>query len=156
MWLLKYKMWRAQPLLWGATCPAGSKTSCCESFIIFKQSFSFTLLFFFCHLLFIKLPPSPSFFTPPSKEVLSLYCFAQLFLSTSTHPPLTPASSFFHRLSLDASALLKLALNLNSLPTFFSSVISFKCSLLIFIYSAPSSCGSPYFCFIACPNISAL
>lgn len=30
-------MWRAQPLLSGATCPAGSKTSCCESFFIHLQ-----------------------------------------------------------------------------------------------------------------------
>ena len=33
-WLWKYRMWRAPPSLSGATCPAGSRTSCCESFEI--------------------------------------------------------------------------------------------------------------------------
>lgn len=42
MWRSKYKMWRAQPLLSGATCPAGSKISCCES--CFRALFSLSLL----------------------------------------------------------------------------------------------------------------
>lgn len=56
MWHSKYKMWRAQPLLSGATCPAGSKTSCCESFI--RALLSLDLLFhsFLCCVLLSAFP----------------------------------------------------------------------------------------------------
>lgn len=95
MWRWRYKMWRAQPLLSGATCPAGSKTSCCESFNIFRLNsplFSFCTslavssafilfiysplqllecFFFFSSLVFYQL----LFSLLHPKCPLSLYCF---------------------------------------------------------------------------------
>lgn len=69
-------MWRAQPSLSGATCPAGSKTSCCESFVIFWQSF---LSFSFCTLLSLTAfsfhPPIT--LSTPATWVLS-WCFSFL------------------------------------------------------------------------------
>ena len=96
-------MWRAQPSLSGATCPAGSKTSCCESSSIFWQSFCFppsllplhflyppissSAAWIFCHVFFfnllhsiIFLPHFPVLLLHP-QCLLSQHCFSKLFLS---------------------------------------------------------------------------
>lgn len=86
MWHSKYKMWRARPSLSGATCPAGSKTSCCESFT--RALLSLNLLFHsllrcsvICFssssLVFFHLTPSTLSLLHP----LSTRCLSRLFLS---------------------------------------------------------------------------
>lgn len=132
-------MWRAQPLLSGATCPAGSKTSCCESFIIFRQNFSLRtslslalsstlhlsctsawaawvlLCVFFSSLAFYQPSSFSSFFTPPSQVP-----FIPVLLHTAL-PHIRLPHPLFHLLSLDTSAPLILVFNLGSLPTPLSS-----------------------------------
>lgn len=81
-------MWRALPSLSGATCPAGSKTSCCKSFIIFTQK---SLVLFWSPLQ----PFESFFFSVHPKCPLSLHCSTQLLRPESVHPPPTSASSSF-------------------------------------------------------------
>lgn len=90
MWRSKSKMWRAQPLLSGATCPAGSKTSCCESSVralCFTESpLSLSPLLLFPYLLsrfssssvFFQLPPSTLSLLFGLIHTLSLMVFPSL------------------------------------------------------------------------------
>lgn len=77
-------MWRARPSLSGATCPAGSKTSCCESFI--RALLSLNLLF---HSL---LCCSVICFSS-SSWVFSIFLLPH-FLSFSLYPRVVSPDSF--------------------------------------------------------------
>lgn len=95
MWRSKSKMWRAQPLLSGATCPAGSKTSCCESY--FRALFSLSLLshaLLCCSSLvwFSIFVFFPSFLLPHS--VFTLYPNIVMIFSSLFTPPTSALSSF--------------------------------------------------------------
>lgn len=140
MWRWRYKMWRAQPLLSGATCPAGSKTSCCESFIIFRLnsprlSFCTSLavssafiLFIYsplqlleCFFFFIARSINPFFHSSiPS----ALYPCIVSHSSSSTHPPPTTSILFFICSPSTPLPPLILLLNLGSLPAPLSSPLS--------------------------------
>lgn len=89
MWRSKCKMWRAQPLLSAATCPAGSKTSCCESYFrafLSLNLVSHSLLCFFSLIWFFTKPscvffPASSFQNFFSLHPLSKHCLSWFFLS---------------------------------------------------------------------------
>lgn len=145
-------------MLSGATCPAGSKTSCCESFIIFRLnsprlSFCTSLavssafiLFIYsplqlleCFYFFSSLVLSTPFFTPPSQVPFIPVLFRialPLRIRTSASNNFHP---IFHLLSLDASAPSHPPSQpwLPPSPSLLSSVTSSQRSSLIFIYSAP-------------------
>lgn len=52
-WLWRFRMWKVRPSPYGAVNPAGSKTSCCESFIF---SFHFFFAFIFSSSLWSSHP----------------------------------------------------------------------------------------------------
>ncbi len=71
-WLWRFRMWKVRPSPYGAVNPAGSKTSCCESFI-FSSVFSFIFCF---HFLFISVSLSSCCF------FMSLFCFHSILSCT--------------------------------------------------------------------------
>lgn len=142
MWRWRYKMWRAQPLLSGATCPAGSKTSCCESFIIFRLnsprlSFCTSLAVSSAFILFIYSP----------LQLLECFFF---FIARSINPFFHSSipSALYPCIVSHSSSSTHPHIRLQQLPSSFSSALPRRLCPLSSSFStlAPSQPLSPLLC----------
>lgn len=149
-------MWRAQPSLSEAACPAGSKTSCCESFIIFWLNSLSVHLPFFSLFLFLSSPlwtwAALSAFVVVffiiscrlSTFLSSPLPFSQISIPSAFYPCIVPRSFFLSASAPPPSTTLS-SLLLSSLPRHFClSLLSSLFSTLAFFH--PLSLLLCHFC----------